>query len=468
MATHIHSRLIRVSMRATILALLFMGAGSVAHAASVKTTPSSRDLTQQQWRAQQLIAADKSDAIMRDAQKQQGLLAQYGHMQIAYDSNRDRAFQLIFGQYLSWYQTYVGNYNGARSTFSIAQPTQADDGPSPLSGPWQARPAADVILEMAKDRQAVFFNEAHSAPLTRTLTIQLLAKLREQGFTHFAAETLYETDKDLNKRKYPTAASGFYVNEPLYGEMVRTALRLGYKVVAYDVENAGVGDPREKAGAENLYNQVFKQDPKARLVVNAGFAHVQKTGKYLGGSSMGEFFHKITGIDPLTIEQTMMIQHARPDQDHPYYLAIMQAQQLRVPTVFVSGDKAWTLKPTEYDMSVVFPAETETDNRPDWLRLGGLRVSYGVGGEYCNTHFPCLIEARYLDEGSDSVPADRLILNVIDENAPTANRFVSFHGTATGRLYLRPGKYRITAMDRQGHNLSASEVEVDAATADKP
>jgi len=241
MATHIHSRLIRVSMRATILALLFMGAGSVAHAASVKTTPSSRDLTQQQWRAQQLIAADKSDAIMRDAQKQQGLLAQYGHMQIAYDSNRDRAFQLIFGQYLSWYQTYVGNYNGARSTFSIAQPTQADDGPSPLSGPWQARPAADVILEMAKDRQAVFFNEAHSAPLTRTLTIQLLAKLREQGFTHFAAETLYETDKDLNKRKYPTAASGFYVNEPLYGEMVRTALRLGYRHVLNSVPGANFG-----------------------------------------------------------------------------------------------------------------------------------------------------------------------------------------------------------------------------------
>jgi hypothetical protein len=77
-----------------------------------------------QWRAQQLAAADKSDAIMRDAQKQPGLLAQYLRMQLAYDSNRDRAFQLIFGQYLSWYQTYIGDYNGARSSFSIAQPAQ--------------------------------------------------------------------------------------------------------------------------------------------------------------------------------------------------------------------------------------------------------------------------------------------------------------------------------------------------------
>src|SRR5512147_2464649 len=83
----------------------------------VKSTPSSDELTPAQWRAQQLAAADKSDAIMRDAQKQPGLLAQYLRMQMAYDSNRERAFQLIFGQYLSWYQTYIGDYNGARSSF---------------------------------------------------------------------------------------------------------------------------------------------------------------------------------------------------------------------------------------------------------------------------------------------------------------------------------------------------------------
>ncbi len=108
-------------------------------------------------------------------------------------------------------------------------------------------------------------------------------------------------------------------------------MRLGYKVVAYDAEDAGVGDPRERSGAQNLYDRVFKKDPNARLVVNAGFAHVQKSGKYLGGTSMGEFFKKISGIDPLTIEQTMMIQHARTDQDHPYYTALTQAQHLGEP-----------------------------------------------------------------------------------------------------------------------------------------
>lgn len=453
-------------------ALLLLAATGACGAAAVamdtvKTTPSSSEISPQQWRAQQLAAADKSDAIMRDAQKQPGLLAQYIHMQLAYDANHDRAFQLIFGQYLSWYQTYIGDYNAARSTFSIAQRPQSDDGPSPLNGGYEPRPAADVILEMAKDRKAVFFNEAHSAPITRALTIQLLAGLRAEGFDYFAAETLYATDKELNKRGYPTADTGFYTNEPLYGEMVRTALRLGYTVVAYDAENAGVGDPRERAGAENLYNQVFKKDPKARLVVNAGFAHVQKSGKYLGGTSMGEFFHKISGIDPLTIEQTMLIQHARPDQDHPYYLAVTSARHLRVPSVFVNGGKAWTLKPGQYDMSVFFPPQ-DSSERPDWLRLGGLRVAYGVGGEMCNTHFPCLVEARYANEGADSIPADRIVLNVIDENAPAANRFLVGHGTTTGHIFLRPAKYRLSATDKSGRIVFAQDIDVAADTPAKP
>jgi hypothetical protein len=451
-----HHRLLQTA----IIALASVCATAMA---DMVKTPTVGEISPQEWRAQQLAAADKSDKIMRDAQKLPGLLAQYAHMQMAYDANHERAFQLIFGQYLSWFQTYIGDYDGARSSFSIAQPPQHDDGPSPLAGSWKLRPAAEVIAEMAKDRKAVFFNEAHSAPITRTLTIEMLARLREMGFNYFAAETLYLTDHDLNKRGYPTAQSGFYVNEPLYGEMVRTALRLGYKVVAYDAENAGVGDPRERAGAENLYREVFKKDPNARLVVDAGFAHVQKSGKYLGGSSMGEFFHKISGIDPLTIEQTMLIKHARDDQDHPYYKAVVHAHQLEVPSVFESGGKTWTLKPGEYDMSVFFPPDPPANQRPDWLRLGGLRVPYGVGSELCSAHFPCLVEARYANEGEDAIAADRVVLNVVDPNAPAASRFLSGHGVATGRLFLRPGKYRLTAIDKNGRSLFARDIEVPAS-----
>jgi hypothetical protein len=428
---------------------------------SVSVTPNSSEMSPAEWRRRQLAAADKSDIIMQQAEKISGLLGRYVHMQAAYDTDHDRAFQVIFGQYLSWYLTFIGDYDGAADAFSIAQPAQDDDGPSPLAGNYTLKPAADVILDMAKSRKAVFFNEAHSAPITRTLTIELLAKLREEGFNYFAAETLYDTDRDLQKRGYPTPKTGFYVDEPLYGEMVRSAIKLGYKVVAYDVENAGVGDARERAGADSLYSQVFKKDPKARLVVNAGFAHVQKSGKYLGGSSIGEFFAKISGIDPLTIEQTMLIQHARPDQDHAYYLAVMQALHPQQPSVFVAPDgKAWTLKPGKYDMSVFFPQYDVVKQRPSWLTLGGMRMMYPVAGDMCRNQFPCLIEARYANESDDAVAADRTVLNIVDPNTPADQRILSGHTQTQSRLYLRPGNYHLKATDRINRPLLVRDISI--------
>ncbi len=428
---------------------------------SVSVTPNTSEMSAAEWRRRQLAAADKSDIIMEQAEKMPGLLGRYVHMQVAYDADHDRAFQVIFGQYLSWYLTFIGDYDGAADAFSIAQPAQDDDGPSPLAGNYTLKPAADVILDMAKSRKAVFFNEAHSAPITRTLTIQLLAKLHDEGFNYFAAETLYDTDRDLQKRGYPTAKSGFYVDEPLYGEMVRTAIKLGYKVVAYDVENAGAGDARERAGADSLYSQVFKKDPNARLVVNAGFAHVQESGKYLGGSSMGEFFAKISGIDPLTIEQTMLIQHARPDQDHAYYLAVMQALHPQQPSVFVASDgKTWTLKPGKYDMSVFFPQYQVVKQRPNWLTLGGMRTMYPVAGDSCRNQFPCLIEARYADEGDDAVAADRTVLNIVDPNTPADQRILSGHTQTQSRLFLRPGNYHLRATDRNNRALLERDISV--------
>ena len=99
-----HNRRIRPI---TAAALLAVAVASGAAAQSVRTTPSANEMTPAQWRAQQLAAADRSDSIMRDAQKQQGLLGQYGHMQLAYDANHDRAFQLIFGQYLTAFWQWI-------------------------------------------------------------------------------------------------------------------------------------------------------------------------------------------------------------------------------------------------------------------------------------------------------------------------------------------------------------------------
>jgi len=432
--------------------------------ACFSTTSPAQSVTQ--WQAQQLEASRKSELIMHEAESRKGLLAQYQVMRYAHVKYNDTAFRLIFGQYLSWYQTFIGDYSDASASFSIKQSLAPDDHASPLtSGDYSAKSALDVIPELAKNYHAVFFNEAHNVPMTRILTVQLLTKLRQEGFNYFASETLYQTDTKLQSRGYPIKASGFYTEEPIYAEMVRTALKLGFKVVAYEATSDAVGDAREKEQANNLYRDVFKKDPDARLVLNAGYAHIQKSGNFLGGSSMAEYLHKLTGIDPLTIEQTMLFPHQVSQDDHPYYKEVIQSLHPTEPTVFVDkAGKPWTLR-NGYDVSVFFPEQQFQLGRPTWASLGGLRKSFLVSGDRCRHDYPCIVEAHYADESPDSIPADVLVLDPVPLSATQDDRILFNKSEPNGMLYLRPGKYRLTYTDQKNIVLLEQDITV---TADAP
>lgn len=413
------------------------------------------------WQARQIQAAQESEAIMRDANKRSSLLAQFQVMRYAYIGNKDPAFQVIFGQYLSWYQTFIGDYQDAATSFSIKQAALPDDRPSPLhDADYHAESAVAAITRLAKGRRAVFFNEAHNIPLTRTLTVQMLTRLRAEGYDYFAAETVYQTDKGLQARGYPTKDSGFYTEEPICAEMVRTALRLGYKVVGYEALSDATGDAREAEQAKNLYRQVFKDHPDARVVVNAGYAHIQESGVYLGGSSMAQHLQRLIHIDPLTVEQTMLYEHPAATDDHPYYGPVMQQLQPSTPIVFVNkAGKPWSLRPG-YDVSVWFPPHTMRRGRPDWLAMGGERKPYYVDGERCNHNFPCLVEARYANEGNDAIPADRVVLDPVPLNAIPSDRVKSGGLAPFSELYLRPGKYRLSYSDVGGATLFSQNIAV--------
>jgi hypothetical protein len=447
-------------MRPTWIAVLFLLA-PLAGARAEET------LSPYQWQQQQKVAFETSEKVYADALKRNGLLAQFRAMRDAYRGDKNEAFRIVFGQYLSWYQTFVGDYVGAHDSYSIRQLAAKDDAPSPLAGTYTPTPAIDAIAALAKDRKAVFFNEAHNVPLTRSVTVELLAKLRAEGYDTFAAETLYVADADLQKRGYPVAASGFYTQEPIAAEMVRSALRLGYRVVAYESEKEGNGDVREYDQAKNLYERVFKTAPASRLVVNAGYAHIQKDGRYLGGRSMSQHFQRLSGIEPLTIEQTMLIDHPRGTENHPWYNDVVARLHPAAPTVFTTAAGApWSLKPKAYDVSVFFPPDVVRDERPTWLDLGGLRKPYLVNGSLCQNDYPCLVEARYANEGSDAIPADRLVLDPIHEDAGIAERLTSGRAIPRAALYLRPGTYHVLASSADNRVLSRQDVvigEQDAA-----
>jgi hypothetical protein len=413
------------------------------------------------WQERQMEAARKSDAIMQQASRRNGMLAQFQFMRDAYFSSKDSVFRVIFGQYLSWYQSFIGDYDDAARMFSIAQQPLPDDRPSPLDDPaYSAQPALTAIPQLAKGYRAVFFNEAHNIPLTRTVTVQLLARLRDEGFDYFAAETVYQTDTKLQSRGYPTSNSGFYTEEPIAAEMVRTALKLGYKVIGYDALSNSTGDEREAEQARNIYQQVFKNDPDARLVVDAGYAHILEEGDFQGGRSMAEHLYSLTHLDVLTVEQTMLYGHPEATDDHPYYAPVMERLHPEQPMVFVSKDgKPWSLRPG-YDVSVWFPPQTTRRGRPTWLDLGGERKPYYVSGEPCDRHYPCMVEARYASESDDAIPADRLVLDPVPLNALSSERVVTDAKVPFGELYLSPGKYRLIYTDADATRLFSRTITI--------
>jgi hypothetical protein len=423
------------------------------------TTTPARAQSAAEWQAQQEAAGVKCDQIMAEARSRKGLLSQYMMMREAYGSDHSEAFQLIFGQYISWYLSFLGDYPAAVQTFSIAQTVQSDDNPSPLAtgSGYTARPALEAIPEI------VMFNEAHNVAMTRSLTVQLLSRLRQEGFNYFAAETLSQTDASLSSRNYPTDDSGFYTEEPVYAEMVRTALKLGFKVIAYEATSPSRNtDARETEQAKHLYQQIFEKDPNARLVINAGYDHIVKSGTYLDGSSMAEHLYKFTHLPMLSVEQIMFYPRPSSHDDHPYYTEVIRAVRPDSPIVFVNAQgKPWSLR-ANYDVSVFFPPEQLVRNRPTWLSLGGLRIVHYVTADYCSSHFPCLIEARYSNEGEDAIPADRMMLDRIPlgESESRIQVFTNNEEIPSGNLYLRPGRYRLAFSDQNGHVLHREEIVV--------
>lgn len=83
---------------------------------------------------------------------------------------------------------------------------------------------------------------------------------------------------------------------------MRTAIKLGLKVVSYDVDGRTTQE-REAGQARNLYRKVFAKNPDAKLFVHAGYAHIDKAKGRLGNTvPMAMQLQQLTGIEPLSID----------------------------------------------------------------------------------------------------------------------------------------------------------------------
>ncbi|WP_426663462.1 hypothetical protein [Rhodanobacter aciditrophus] len=382
-----------------------------------------------------------------------------------------RTDQLLALQFMAFSQNELGLYDQAVFGFPLKNELPGDL-KLPTPAEWKSADAVDAIAALAAHRRIVMVNEAHHDAHTRQLTLELLPRLRALGFTYFAAEALGKNDPGLAKRGYPVRKSGTeYLRDPMYGDILREAIRLGFTLVPYD--SALTGQARETAQAETLYRKVFAKDPEARLFVHAGYAHIDKTPGRLGEwHPMAMQLEALTGLVPLSIDQTDFLETGLDASDAYHRLA--HAFPSDKPEILLNRQtgQPWSARPAAYDVNVILPATLSIEafgkykyggrldyeqaglphvlaynemRRAGWLSLDGTRYPYSIDTTLCRGTVPCVVDAQYLGEPDDAIAADRY----------------AFMGpTETSKLYLRPGAYRLRASDSDGHTLSESNIKI--------
>src|SRR5258708_36177552 len=99
--------------------------------------------------------------------------------------------------------------------------------------------ARHYINFAARGRRVVMINEAFAKPLHRGFTMSLLADFYRQGFRYLAMEMLNNfSNQSLSRENMHT---GYYTSEPVAGELVRSALEMGYTLGPY--EDTAAHDP---------------------------------------------------------------------------------------------------------------------------------------------------------------------------------------------------------------------------------
>ena len=287
-----------------------------------------------------------------------------------------------------------------------------EDRQSNVEGRWivagQCEPATahdgdvlGVIADHAADTRIVIVNEAHDRPHHREFSRRLAIRLAPLGYTHFAIEALDPDKFTTDVLPYAHTNFGTYVNEPVFGSLVRTAKDLGLVLVAYD---SSISDSeaaldafertslREERQESRLAEVIADLPESERILIHVGYSHAAEVPIWgFGGNQiewMAARLKQSTGIDPLTIDQTDCLS----DSDRIQFAAASPRH--------ADG---------QHDLVVAHPALKFLNGRPEWCAEGQIS-QVAIPRGFVNQRARTIVEARYVDEPMDAVPIDRVML----------------------------------------------------------
>ncbi|MBB5716561.1 hypothetical protein [Sphingomonas aerophila] len=311
--------------------------------------------------------------------------------------------------------------------------------------------AVAEIVARARSTRIVVLNEAHLSPRDRAFGLGLARALKPLGYTILAAEA-FNNDVDpgpktplgkLARDGIVRQSTGSYTGDPVFAAFVREAMALGYAPAAYDwrfdqfpkatasrEESIAV---REEAQAQNIRTALLRSDPKAKVLIYVGYSHVaeEPMESRTGGKSlwMAGRLKRLTGIDPLTIDQTTLVDTA-PSVAAAYSIA--SAHVTRPSALFAAGIP---LVVGQYagrvDLQIVHPHRTYHYGRPGWLSaLGGRPLA--IPATLLPTQGQRLVQAFAVGAPKDAVPLDQVLVEA---------------GKTAPMLLVPPGKVRFAVQD---------------------
>lgn len=348
----------------------------------------------------------------------------------------------VFGKYQfsAWEYGFKGDYKNALIQWDLGfEPVNRSytkEKIDSINRKYKKICAKEYIIEQSKSNRIIIINEAHHSSLHRVFTRSLLQELFDNGYTNLGIEDLAngkKRDTLLYKRKYPIQNTGFYIKDPQFGNMIRTALNIGYNVFAYeDTTNSDRG-PREIEQARNI-QKIIKKRPDEKFLIHCGFGHVLEGAYGDWGKTMAGRLSEFTGINPLTINQNSLNERSKPEFSPP----LLKALNINEPTVLLDEDN----NPFRYedgeswsDIVVFHPNTRYINGRPNWLFENGAKA-VPIALEEFDVSYPVMILAYKKGEDiKNGIPMD--IVEVKDE-ADKKN------------LVLKRGDYQIVITNEKG------------------
>lgn len=220
------------------------------------------------------------------------LTAEYLKRNMNCPFEKDRQKWGINKQMLATYYSFSGQYEKAEREFPLK-----DVRPKKLK-----KLERKKMQNIARENQFVLFNEAHHEPKHRYLVGSLLKDYYDLGFRFLGLEALFKDS--LNQRGYLNYSDGVYTRDPVMGNLIREAKRMGYRVFNYEGMNSG--QEREMDQVRGIKKNVLDVNPNGKTIILAGYSHINEN---CGNEHkwMACLLHEELGINPYTINQTELM-----------------------------------------------------------------------------------------------------------------------------------------------------------------